>query len=105
MPEETVTADALGDDESEKFAALYAQIIELRAKAETAATAAEEANRKANSESGFAYNAKQNAEDHAKAIAQIRGTVEGDSNWLATTKENATEAAEVIECRPAASVH
>ena len=74
-----------------------AAILELKNRAEAATLAAEEANRKANSESGFAYNAKQNAEDHAKAIAQVRGTVEADFNWLTTTKKNATDATEAIE--------
>jgi hypothetical protein len=73
-----------------------AVILAIKAKAETAFAAAEEANRKANSESGYAYNAKQNAEDHAKAVAQLRGSVEADVNWLTTTKKNVEESAAFI---------
>ena len=75
---------------------LFTETVALKNRAEAAASAAEEANRRANSESGFAFNAKQNAEDHAKAISQIRGTVEADTNWLATTKQDATADAEAI---------
>ncbi|MGH9385839.1 MAG: hypothetical protein ACRD2N_16295, partial [Vicinamibacterales bacterium] len=71
-------------------------ILALRDQAEAATVVAEEANRKANSESGFAYNAKQNAEDHAKAIAQLRGSAEADVNWLNTTKRNVDEMAAAI---------
>jgi hypothetical protein len=42
---------------------------------------------KANSEAGYAFNAKQAAESHATAIAQIKGTVEADSTWLAGMKK------------------
>ena len=58
--------------------------------------AAEEASRKANSESGYAYNAKQNAEEHAKTVAQIKGTVEAESTWIATTRKAIEETAQVI---------
>lgn len=71
-------------------------IGQARERAEAAATGAEEANRKANSESGFAFNAKQNAEEHAKAIAQLRGTVDADSTWLTTTKANAEQVVQAI---------
>ncbi len=71
-------------------------ISQARERAEAAATAAEEANRKANSESAFAFNAKQNAEEHAKAIAQLRGTVDADFAWLTTTKTNAEQVAQAI---------
>jgi len=71
-------------------------IVQLRERAEAATKAAEEANSKANSESAFAYNAKQNAEDHAKAISQIHGTVDAEIAGLATTKKNAEEAASAI---------
>lgn len=58
----------------------------LRARAEAAVKQIDEDTRKANSESGFAFNAKGNAEDHAKAIAQIRGTVEATFTGLTATK-------------------
>lgn len=76
--------------------ALVATINLLKERAESAVRAAEEANSKANSESGFAFNAKQNAEEHAKAIAQVRGTVDADFAWLTTTKKNAEELAQAI---------
>jgi hypothetical protein len=75
---------------------LIATINSLKERAESAVRTAEEANSKANSESGFAFNAKQNAEDHAKAIAQVRGTVDADFAWLTTTKKNAEELAQAI---------
>ncbi len=83
------------DTETSNSEAMLA-IGQARERAEAAATAAEEANRKANSESGFAFNAKQNAEEHAKAIAQLRGTVDADFAWLTTTKTNAEQVAQAI---------
>ena len=59
-------------------------------------TIAEEANRRANSEAGYAFNAKQAAEEHAKAVAQIKGSIEADVAWLAATKERVEEAARAI---------
>jgi hypothetical protein len=49
-------------EEPEKAVGILTQLFDLRTRAEAATAAAEEANRKANSESGFAYNAKLNAE-------------------------------------------
>jgi uncharacterized coiled-coil DUF342 family protein len=70
----------------------HVAIIEtLRARAETALKAIEEDTRKANSESGFAFNAKTNAEDHAKAIAQIRGTVDATFAGMTATKSATDE--------------
>lgn len=71
-------------------------ISSLRAQAETAIKAIEEDTRKANSESGFAFNAKVNAEDHAKAIAQIRGTVEATFAGLTSTKQTTEELVKAI---------
>ena len=79
------------------------RLRELIAQAETAVASAEEANRKANSESGYAYNAKQNAEDHAKAIAQVKGTVDADFTGITTTKKNAEEAAQAIQTAKAST--
>lgn len=57
---------------------------------------AEDASAKAVSDSGFALNAKQNADEHAKAISVVRGTVDADFAWLTTTKKNAEEVAQAI---------
>ena len=75
---------------------LLSQISGIKDRAEAAAIAAEQASQKANSESAFAYNAKQNSEEHAKAISQVRGSVDADFNWLTTTKANADETAQAI---------
>ncbi|OIQ98688.1 hypothetical protein GALL_193460 [mine drainage metagenome] len=75
---------------------LIKSILQIKDRAELAARAAEEANAKANSESGFAFNAKQNAEDHAKAISQVRGSVDAEFAGFMTTKKNAEEAANAI---------
>lgn len=56
----------------------------------------EEARRKADSESGFAYNAKGNAEEHAKAIAQVKGTVDAAFAGLTATKASIDETVQVI---------
>lgn len=91
------------EDPSATATALLATINSLKERAEAAVRSAEEANSKANSESGFAFNAKQNAEDHAKAIAQARGTVDADFAWLTTTKKNTEELAQAISASKAAS--
>jgi hypothetical protein len=83
-------------DGADPLNAIFNEISALKNRAEEAAKAAEEANRKANSESGFAFNAKQNAEDHAREIAKVRGNVEADLNWLVSNKKNADEAVEAI---------
>lgn len=65
----------------------HAAVIEsLRTRADAALKQIEEDTRKANSESGFAFNAKINAEEHAKAIAQIRGVVDSTFAGLNSTK-------------------
>lgn len=76
--------------------ALVDAIAGLKDQAAASARAAEESRRKADSESGFAFNAKNNAEEHAKAISQTRGNVDADFTWLTTTKKNAEEAAQAI---------
>jgi hypothetical protein len=68
----------------------------LKERLESAVRAAEEASSKANSESGFAFNAKQNAEEHARSIAQIKGIVDADQTWFATTKKNVDEWAAAV---------
>lgn len=75
---------------------LLATISAIKEQATAALAATEEANRKANSESGFAYNAKQNSEEHAKTIAQLRGAVEADLAWLASTKKDALESGQFV---------
>jgi hypothetical protein len=62
-------------DQSPTPESLVAELLELKRRAEEATEAA-------NSESAYAFNAKGNAEEHAKAIAQVRGTVEADFAWL-----------------------
>ena len=64
--------------ESSTASDLIKSISQLKERAEAAAISAEAASSKANSESGFAFNAKQNAEDHSKAITQIRGAMDAE---------------------------
>ncbi len=52
----------------------------------------EDANRKANSEAGYAYNAKVAAEDHARAIAEVKGRVESDAGWFTITRQSTEQA-------------
>lgn len=88
--------------------AIVMTIADLKARAEIAARTAEEASSKANSESGFAYNAKQNAEEHAKAISQVHGTVDAEFAGLMTTKNNLEEMVSGIKASKAntdADVH
>jgi predicted nucleic acid-binding Zn-ribbon protein len=54
----------------------------------------EEDARKANSESGFAFNAKANAEEHAKAISQLRGAAEVEIAAVTANKNKAEELAQ-----------
>lgn len=63
-----------------------AVIAAMRERGEVALKQIEEDARKANSESGFAFNAKGNAEEHAKAIAQMRGVVESTFSGMTSTK-------------------
>jgi hypothetical protein len=65
----------------------------LRVRAEDAAKSAEEAKTKAHSEAGFAYNAKLAIEEHARAIATVKGTVDADFSYLTSIKQKADEAA------------
>lgn len=88
--------DQVGDSGDGSTGPLLDEIAAIRARAEAAAVAAEEASRKANSEAGFAFNAKQQCEEHATAIARVKGTVEADSNWLTTAKQNAEAAGSAI---------
>jgi hypothetical protein len=67
-----------------------------RASSEAAVQGAEAARMKADSESGFAFNAKKNAEEHASFIAQTRGKVEADVAWLTSTKKEIQDAAQAI---------
>ena len=79
---------------------------DLRRRAGDALKLIEEDARKANSESGFAFNAKGNAEEHAKAIAQIRGIVESTFAGLTSTKTQTDETAQAITAaRVAADAH
>jgi hypothetical protein len=89
----------------ESATASSAVIENLRGRGEVALKQIEDDTRKANSESGFAFNAKGNAEEHAKAIAQIRGTVEATFSGLTATKAN-TDALEqsIVATRAAAEL-
>ncbi len=91
------------DENPPSLEELNKSILELKEKTENAARAAEEASNKANSESGFAFNAKQNAEEHARAISQMRGAVEADIAWLSTTKKNAEDLLQAISAAKTAS--
>lgn len=71
-------------------------LTNLRASGEVALTVIEESSRNAKSESNFARDAKNNAEEHAKAIAQIRGTIESAFGSLTTTKSSTEEQAQAI---------
>ncbi|MCC6207330.1 MAG: hypothetical protein IT488_04180 [Gammaproteobacteria bacterium] len=82
---------------------LLKDIDNFKKQAEAAALAAEEANRKANSESGYAFNAKQVSEDHARAISQIKGTVESDSASITAKKKNVDEFVQAIEASKVAA--
>lgn len=88
-------------DEPEQSSELIQKIEQFKARAESAAIAAEAANSKANSESGFAFNAKQNAEEHAKAISQVRGTIDAEFSTLGTIKKNAEEASNAVSAAKA----
>lgn len=68
----------------------------LMAKAVDLVRQAEEANRRANSEAGFAFNAKNMAEEHATAIAGIKGRVESDVGWFTSSRQAAEEAQALI---------
>lgn len=78
-----------GEQPQEESVALVARAAEL-------VRQAEEANRKANSEAGFAFNAKNMAEEHATAIAGIKGRVESDVGWFTSSRQAAEEAQAVI---------
>lgn len=63
-----------------------ASLAVMQTRASEALKAIEEYRRRADSESGFAFNAKGNAEEHAKAIAQLRGNVDATFAGLAATR-------------------
>lgn len=73
-------------------AAALARIQEL-------VTSAEEGSRKANSEAGFAFNAKQVAEEHAAAITRIKGNAEAEATWLSTTRQSVEADTQSISAR------
>lgn len=79
----------LADSVQSSMAAVQDRLAAMEAASKAAGallTQIEEANRKANSEAGYAYNAKGSAEEHAKAIAQIRGITEVDAAAVAASK-------------------
>ena len=70
MPDQSINGTIAQSDEELK--ATVVRMTVFRDAAEAAATAAESARQKADSESAFAFNAKGNAEEHAGAIAKLR---------------------------------
>lgn len=80
-----------------------ADIESVRLRISEAMRSIEEDTRKANSESGFAYNAKNNAEEHAKAIAQVRGTVEATFSALTANKASIDELVKAVSALRAAA--
>ncbi|MBV8036309.1 hypothetical protein [Roseateles sp.] len=68
----------------------------LVARAKSLVDQTEEFNRRANSESGYAFNAKVNAEEHAKVISQVRGAAEVDLAAVAASKTAAENHAQVV---------
>lgn len=73
-----------------------AVVATLRERAEIALKQIEEDTRKANSESGFAFNAKGNAEEHAKAIAQMHGIVDSTFAGMTSTRAQTDALVQVI---------
>ncbi len=84
---------------SEAVAKSYAELASVEAVKSRIAEAMlsiDQDTRRANSESGFAFNAKNNAEEHAKAIAQIRGTVEATFSALTANKASIDELVQTV---------
>lgn len=71
-------------------------IDSMLARASAGVSQIEEATRKANSESGFALNARGNAEEHGKVIAQLRGAVEVEVAAVTASKKSIDELAQAI---------
>ena len=88
---------------SEGMQAAEAHMTELLARLEAAVTATEGANQKANSEAGFAFNAKGMAEEHATAISKIKGTADVEYAALQSIKKGAEEAASIVTASRASS--
>lgn len=80
-----------------------ANVESVRTRIAEAMRAIEEDTRKANSESGFAFNAKTNAEEHAKAIAQMRGTVDATFSGLSATRKSIEDIAHAVTAFRASS--
>lgn len=81
---------------SDGIQAAEEKITALLARLEAAVNAAEAANQKANSEAGFAFNAKGMAEEHAKSISQTKGTVDVEYAALQAIKKGAEDAASIV---------
>jgi uncharacterized coiled-coil DUF342 family protein len=91
---------------TEALASASSQLTQLTAMGERAAIALkqiEEDTRKANSEAGYAFNAKGVAEEHAKAVAQIQGTVQATFAGLTATKASTDELVVAIAAARTAS--
>jgi hypothetical protein len=68
------------------------EIRSLREQAEAHLKQVEVARKNTDSEALLAFNAKKACEDHATAIAGVKGTVEADANTIATNKQRSDEA-------------
>lgn len=78
--------------ESDSASPTDSKVTALLAQATDLVRQAEESNRRANSEAGFAFNAKQMAEEHARTISEVKGRVESDAGWFTTTKQGVEQA-------------
>jgi hypothetical protein len=67
------------------------EIRSFREQAEAQLKQVEVARKNADSESLLAFNAKNACEQHATAIASVKGTVEADANTIATNKQRSDE--------------
>ena len=80
--------------EIEELGQLISTAKAMVTRIETYANESEQSSQKANSESGFAYNAKINAEEHARAIAQLRGSADVDVAAVNAGKRSLDEIAQ-----------
>jgi hypothetical protein len=72
------------------------EIKSFREQAEAHLKQAEISRKNADSEALLAFNAKNACEQHATAIASVKGTVEADANTIATNKQRSDEALATI---------
>jgi hypothetical protein len=106
MSEDSVVGNGNGEATIDPAGAAVPQpvIDALLQRLNAAVTNAEEANRKANSEALYAFNAKTTCEAHATEISKIKGAVEAESTWLATTRKSVEDAAQTTATAVAEAV-